>query len=70
MSCLSRLILAILQGLRVYVLGVRLLLRGVEWSGSLLRPSSLAYISIVGLGFTGILVESVRDSVFDLIDWA
>jgi hypothetical protein len=52
------------------VLGVRLLLRGVEWSGSLLRPSSLAYISIVGLGFTGISVESVRDSVFDLIDWA
>jgi hypothetical protein len=51
-------------------MGVRLLLRGVQWSGSLLRPSSLAYIAVAMLGFTSISVESVRDSVFDLIDWA
>jgi hypothetical protein len=51
-------------------MGVRLLLRGVQWSRSLLRPSSLAYILVTRLGFTGILVESTRDLVFDLIDWA
>jgi hypothetical protein len=35
-----------------------------------LGTSTLAYIAVARLGFIENKVESVGDSVFDLIDWA